>query len=147
MSAPEQGQRFAKALDTFASSQILEIISEAEDLASRGYVDGAFDKLDFAYGRLPDNVRKDIPKQPSEQLIDFTDGLATIEDYKLRTQELMRMSSLALKRMYFAEMQELKLEKFKEIKRQITDAMQAHNMYFQEIHRQHKSDAPIVTEI
>ena len=90
-----EDQRYAKALDTFASSAILQLIGEAESLAMSGNIDQAFDILDFANGRLPNNVRlaKDGKEySPSAQLTKALEDVISIDDYRLKDKEYMSYS-------------------------------------------------------
>lgn len=139
-------QRFAKALDTFASADIIRLISEAENSAFKAQeIDNAFDWLDTANSRLPENVR--LKRSPSDQLKDELSLVISIEDFRRRNPAYAHLSRENLKREYYGEIEQFKVDTFKKIKTQITDSMQEHNMYFQESRKWHKTDAPMVSEI
>lgn len=145
MSENEPNQRFAKALDTFASSDIIRLLAQAEDLATlQGEYDTAFARLDDANGRLPQNVRIKEPSEQYQEMIQEKE--MDLADFRLLSHSFARLSQENLNRVYFFQyLGPLCFQKFKEVKKQIIDAMQAKNMYFQEINRRHNSDAPQTT--
>ena len=145
MESEQKEQRFAKSLDNSATTPILMLITDAENLIILRDTDGAFNKLDFADRRLPDVARLDM--MPSIRLQKFRESFLTLGDYRKKEKQFMRLSPQALTRQYYYDRTEQEIQLFKEVTQGIIDSMQKHQIYLQETRRWHKSDAPQVSVI
>ncbi len=146
MSAEPQVQRFAKALDTFESTEVIKMIGEARRSAFEGDPDSAIQWLVWANGGLPQDVRI---KSPLEQVREKVNELPGIEDFKAQNPEYRgaSLSNFHLRSDYYNEVQQFILEQVEPLIEQIIDSMQDHNLLFQETRRYHKTDAPQVSQI
>jgi hypothetical protein len=139
-------QRFAKALDTFASTDVIEMIRLARQCEKvNADPDGAFNWLEGANNGLPETARL-IPS-PKTWLIEESKKIISLEDFRKRNRAYMKLSPQNLEREYAGQILQFKLDQVEPTIAKIMDAMQRCNLLYQETRKWHKSDAPQISVI